>query len=105
MTLEEEAKKPKITAKFVRIPMIIHTVIKRDTTFSLTIEHVQIYKTTINLPKTILSLKPEEIEDYIKEIYPNARSFVIQYEKRGEEQHPYCAQLFLAPKVDRKEGA
>lgn len=96
MALEGEMNsRPKLAAKFIKIPMTIHSVVKHDEASSLQIEHVQIKRASINIPKNILSLGPEEIEKYIKEVYPNARSFVIQYEKRGEESIPFYAQLFL----------
>lgn len=100
MTLEEEesSRRPRVTAKFLRIPLIIHTVLKRDDAYTLQIEHLQVKRTTINLPRNIFGLKPEEIGDYIKEIYPNSKSFVIQYEKKGDESLPFCAQLFLTKK-------
>ena len=101
-----EAGKVKGAAKFIRIPLIIHTVLRRETSLSLQVEHVQVKRTSINLPKDAIKLKREEIEDYIKQVYPNAHSFIIQYEERGEELVPFCAQLFLsAPHVKRFHGS
>ena len=103
MRLEEgeATKKVKGAVKFIRVPLVIHTVLKRDNTYTLQIEHVEVKRKSINLPRNILTLKPQEIEDYIKEIYPTARSFVIQYEKKGNETVPFCTQLFISGK--RKE--
>jgi uncharacterized radical SAM superfamily Fe-S cluster-containing enzyme len=91
----EEAGKVKGSVKFIRIPLIIHTVLKRENSFSLQIEHVKVKRTSINIPRDAVSLKSEEIEDYIKQVYPNAQSFIIQYEERDGKLVPFCAQLFL----------
>ncbi|MFQ5997857.1 MAG: hypothetical protein ACE5KO_00965 [Candidatus Bathyarchaeia archaeon] len=98
MEEEEQLKSPRSTAKFMRIPLIIHTVLRRDDGYGLQIEHLQVKRTSISLPKNIITSKPEEIGDYIKEIYPEAKSFVIQYEKKGDDSSPFCAQLFLSKK-------
>jgi len=98
--LEEEAqRKFKNPSEFIRIPLIIHTVIKREDAFALQVEHLQVKRTTICIPKDIFYLKAEDIGDYIKEIYPTAKSFVIQYEKKGGESTPFCAQLFLTRRM------
>ena len=93
----EETGRAKSTTKFIRIPLIIHTVLKRENSLSLQVEHVQVRRTSISIPKDALKLRREEIEDYIKQVYPNAHSFVIQYENRGDGMVPFCAQLFLSP--------
>lgn len=98
MKLEGE-KKIRLETKFIRVPLIIHTVLKRDNSFTLQIEHLQVRRTSINLPKNILNLSSEEIGEYIKEVYPNAKSFVIQYEERDGEIIPFCAQLFVSGKT------
>jgi hypothetical protein len=100
MRLEEQEaeKKVKGAVKFIRVPLVIHTVLRRDETFALQIEHVEVKRKSINVPRNILTLKPQEIEEYIKEIYPTARSFVIQYEKKGNESIPFCTQLFISSK-------
>jgi len=96
MPLEgEELKKSRIATKFVKIPLTIHSVLKHEQSSSLQIEHVQIKRGSISIPKNIIKLSADEIGEYIKEVYPNARSFVIQYEQRGEESIPFHAQLFL----------
>lgn len=97
---EEEQRRPRISAKFIRIPLIIHSVMKREDAFALQVEHLQVRRTTLCIPKNCFSLKAEEIGDYIKEIYPTAKSFVIQYEKKGDDSIPFCAQLFLTRKMD-----
>jgi len=89
------------TAKFIRVPLIIHTVLKRENNFTLQIEHLQVRRTTINIPKNILNLGSDEIEDYIKEVYPNAKSFIVQYEEKDGEFIPFCVQLFLSGKSSR----
>lgn len=99
----EEAGRAKAAAKFIRIPLIIHTVLKRENSLTLQVEHVQVRRTSISIPKDALKLRREEIEDYIKQVYPNAHSFVIQYESRGDEMVPFCAQLFLSP--NRRPGS
>ncbi|MEM3736613.1 MAG: hypothetical protein QXJ75_00760 [Candidatus Bathyarchaeia archaeon] len=96
----ETRRKLKSSSKFVKIPLIIHMVMKRESAFALQIEHLQVKRTTICIPRNSFSLEAEEIGDYIKEIYPTAKSFVIQYEKRGEETVPFCAQLFMTRKID-----
>jgi len=78
-------------------------VLRRDDAYALQVEHLQVKRTTISLPRNIYTLKPEEISEYIKETYPEAKSFVIQYEKRGDETIPFCAQLFLTKR--REETA
>jgi len=93
----EEAGKTRVVTRFIRIPLIIHTVLKRENSLSLQVEHVQVRRTSISIPKDAFRLRREEIEDYIKQVYPNAHSFVIQYEKRGDSMVPFCAQLFLSP--------
>lgn len=93
----EEAGKTRVVTRFIRIPLIIHTVLKRENSLSLQVEHVQVRRTSISIPKDAFRLRREEIEDYIKQVYPNAHSFVIQYEKRGDGMVPFCAQLFLSP--------
>ncbi|MHC1586593.1 MAG: hypothetical protein ACXQTV_03510 [Candidatus Hecatellaceae archaeon] len=98
----EETGKIKGSAKFIRIPLIIHTVLKRETSLSLQVEHVQVKRTSISIPKDAVKLKREEIEDYIKQVYPNAHSFIIQYEARGDELVPFCAQLFLSASHARR---
>ena len=98
MKLEGE-KKIRLETKFIRVPLIIHTILKRDNSFTLQIEHLQVRRTSINLPKNILNLSSEEIGEYIKEVYPNAKSFVIQYEERDGEIIPFCAQLFVSGKT------
>lgn len=98
---KEEWVKSKSTVKFMRLPLIIHTVLRRDDFFPLQIEHLKVKRTNISIPKNILDLKPDEISDYIKEIYPHARSFVIQYEEKGEETVPFCAQLVLSRRSKR----
>ncbi|OYT55539.1 hypothetical protein CW703_04550 [Candidatus Bathyarchaeota archaeon] len=100
MKLEE--KKTRIETKFIRVPLIIHTILKRDNSFTLQIEHMQVRRTSINIPKNIINLGSEEIEEYIKEVYPNAKSFVIQYEERDGEIIPFCAQLFVSGRKERK---
>jgi hypothetical protein len=93
---KEEYVKNKGTVNFIRVPLIIHTVLRRDDSFPLHIEHLKVKRTTINIPKNIIELNSEEIGDYIKETYPQARSFVIQYEEKGEETFPICAQLVVS---------
>jgi len=100
MTIEE--KKVKSLTRFIRIPLIVHTILKRENGFSLQIEHVEVKRTTISVPKNILELSPREIGEYIKEVYPNARSLVIQYEEKEEGPVPFCAQLFLTGKSLRR---
>ncbi|MGP3666995.1 MAG: hypothetical protein ACKD6N_03230 [Candidatus Bathyarchaeota archaeon] len=100
MTIEE--KKVKSLTKFVRIPLILHTTLKRENGFSLQIEHVEVKKTTIVVPKDILELSSREIGEYVKEVYPNAKSVVIQYEDKEEGPVPFCVQLFLTGKNSKK---
>jgi hypothetical protein len=97
LRLEEEARRLKYnTAKFIRIPLIIHVVLKKDNSFNLQVEHLEVKRTSIHIPRDAINLKHQEIEDFIKQMYPEARAFVIQYEKKGEEVVPFCAQLFLS---------
>lgn len=93
---KEESVKSKSAVQLMRIPLIIHTALRRDDSFTLQIEHLKVKRANISIPRNIFELKPNEISDYIKEIYPNARSFVIQYEEKGEEIVPFCAQLILS---------
>lgn len=86
-------------SKFIRIPLIVHTTLKRDNSFTLQIEHLRVRRTSINIPKDMLNLNSEVIGEYIREVYPNAKSFIVQYEERDGESIPFCAQIFLAGKT------
>ena len=102
--LKLEEKRKFRTSKFLRIPLIIHTTLKRDNTLMLQIEHLQVRRTAINIPKDILEINPEDIGGFIKEIYPNAKSFIIQYESKDGCNIPFCAQLFLSGRSRRYDS-
>ena len=93
-----EIKSIRRTTKFIRIPLIIHSTLKRESAYTLQIEHLHVKRTSISIPKNAIELGPEEIGEYIKETYPSARSFVIQYEAKSDENVPFCAQLFMSGK-------
>lgn len=96
---ELEEAKSKLSAKFIRIPLIVHTTLKRENSFTLQIEHLQVRRTTINIPRDVLNLNAEIVGEHLKEVYPNAKSFIVQYEERDGESIPFCAQIFLAGKT------
>ena len=100
---ELEEAKSRLTTKFIRIPLIIHTTLKRDNSFTLHIEHLQVRRTTISIPKDILSLTADVVGEYIKEVYPTAKSLIIQYEERNGGSLPFCAQIFLSGKIRERK--
>ena len=99
LVVDTELEKSRLTSKFVRIPLIIHTTLKRDNSFNLHIEHLQVRRTTISIPRDILSLTADVVGEYIKEVYPTAKSFIIQYEERNRGSLPFCAQIFLSSRI------
>ncbi|MFQ5762317.1 MAG: hypothetical protein ACE5PO_04700 [Candidatus Bathyarchaeia archaeon] len=98
---EGNARRVRVTARFVKVPLIIHTVMRHDDSYGLQIEHLQEKRTTISLPRNIYTLRPEEVGEYIKETYPDAKSFVIQYENKADQPTPFLARLILTTRREQ----